>query len=228
MSTFAKTRITRNTPSCLYHYTDAAGAIGIFSDHELWCTRIQYLNDSRELIASILSDELLSKEPGAIAVGLAQVVDRMMHADADLFVLDEDGEALIDPAGQRRPLWMPSTLATLATTASQPMDIDLSANSPLARLPADERGWIEQRRYDLLMPLRARAGGLIGMFGFRVTASLYALTGVVFSILIAWRWRTQLWPARAREVALTETGTPSPVAASHDRHQAPARPASLS
>jgi hypothetical protein len=49
--------------------------------------------------------------------------------------------------------------------------------------------------YSLPLGLLA-AGGLIGAIGFRVTASLYAVTGLVFSVLIAWRWRTQLWPGR--------------------------------
>ena len=40
------------------------------------------------------------------------------------------------------------------------------------------------------------AGGLIGWIGFRATASLYATVGLVFTILIAIRWRASLWQAR--------------------------------
>jgi hypothetical protein len=54
--------------------------------------------------------------------------------------------------------------------------------------------------YSLPLGLLA-AGGLIGAFGFRVTASLYAVTGLVFTVLIAWRWRTQLWPTRLGDIS---------------------------
>jgi MFS family permease len=40
------------------------------------------------------------------------------------------------------------------------------------------------------------AGVLIGSIGFRATASLYALTGLAFTVLIALRWRASLWQAR--------------------------------
>jgi MFS family permease len=40
------------------------------------------------------------------------------------------------------------------------------------------------------------AGGLIGWIGFRTTASLYAMVGLAFTILIAVRWRASLWQAR--------------------------------
>jgi MFS family permease len=54
--------------------------------------------------------------------------------------------------------------------------------------------------YSLPLGLLA-AGGLIGAFGFRATASLYAATGLVFIVLIAWRWRAQLWSARPGDVS---------------------------
>jgi MFS family permease len=40
------------------------------------------------------------------------------------------------------------------------------------------------------------AGGLIGWIGYRATASLYAIVGLVFTILIAIKWRASLWRAR--------------------------------
>ena len=39
------------------------------------------------------------------------------------------------------------------------------------------------------------AGVLIGWIGFRATASLYAIVGLVFTILIAVKWRASLWQA---------------------------------
>lgn len=42
----------------LYHYTDAAGLIGIMTGQSIWSTQIEYLNDASELIYA--RDELLA------------------------------------------------------------------------------------------------------------------------------------------------------------------------
>lgn len=44
------------------------------------------------------------------------------------------------------------------------------------------------------------AGVLIGWIGFAATASLYAVIGAVFTVLIAWRWRRSLWQAHTAAV----------------------------
>jgi hypothetical protein len=46
--------------------------------------------------------------------------------------------------------------------------------------------------YSLPLGLLA-AGPLIDRIGFRGTASLYAIVGIVFTIVIALRWRSDLW-----------------------------------
>ena len=48
--------------------------------------------------------------------------------------------------------------------------------------------------YSLPLGLLA-AGPLIGWIGFRATASLYAIVGIVFTLIIALRWRAVLWRA---------------------------------
>jgi MFS family permease len=40
------------------------------------------------------------------------------------------------------------------------------------------------------------AGVLIGLIGYRATASLYAVVGLAFTVLIAIRWRSSLWQSR--------------------------------
>ena len=40
------------------------------------------------------------------------------------------------------------------------------------------------------------AGLLIGVIGYRATASLYAIVGLAFTVLIAVRWRASLWASR--------------------------------
>jgi hypothetical protein len=46
------------------------------------------------------------------------------------------------------------------------------------------------------------AGGLIGLIGFRATASLYAVVGLAFTVLIALRWRESLWRSPSLAEAL--------------------------
>jgi predicted MFS family arabinose efflux permease len=41
------------------------------------------------------------------------------------------------------------------------------------------------------------SGPLIANFGYPATASLYCLIGIVFTLIIAYRWRAQLWPIDA-------------------------------
>ena len=48
--------------------------------------------------------------------------------------------------------------------------------------------------YSLPLGLLA-AGSLIEWIGFRGTASLYATVGLVFVLIIALRWRADLWRA---------------------------------
>jgi len=50
--------------------------------------------------------------------------------------------------------------------------------------------------YSLPLGLLA-AGLLIGWIGFRATASLYAVVGLVFTVLIAAKWRASLWQSRS-------------------------------
>jgi MFS family permease len=49
--------------------------------------------------------------------------------------------------------------------------------------------------YSLPLGLLA-AGFLIGLIGFRATASVYAVVGIIFTILIAIKWRSALWQSQ--------------------------------
>ena len=40
------------------------------------------------------------------------------------------------------------------------------------------------------------AGALVEVIGFRATVSLYSITGLIFTVLIAVRWRASLWRIR--------------------------------
>ena len=50
--------------------------------------------------------------------------------------------------------------------------------------------------YSLPLGLMA-GGGLINTIGFHATGTFYATTGILLTLLIAWRWRADLWRADA-------------------------------
>jgi hypothetical protein len=62
--------------------------------------------------------------------------------------------------------------------------------------------------YSLPLGLLA-AGLLIGWIGFRATASLYAVVGLIFTVLIAVKWRASLWQSRTL-VPVSEVRDTSP------------------
>lgn len=59
----------RKPPERLYHYTTLSGALGIIGSHSLWLTKIQCLNDTRELrhaldLAKQVASELVENNRG--------------------------------------------------------------------------------------------------------------------------------------------------------------------
>jgi hypothetical protein len=59
--------LERQPPPILYHYTTAAGLLGILKSKEIWATHTQYLNDAREFrhAVSLVKTELEAMLEGA-------------------------------------------------------------------------------------------------------------------------------------------------------------------
>ena len=66
-----------DAPELLYHYTDAAGLIGILSSGSLWATNLRFMNDSRELdhARQLMIDVLHNARSRATAPGQHSVID---------------------------------------------------------------------------------------------------------------------------------------------------------
>jgi hypothetical protein len=60
--------------------------------------------------------------------------------------------------------------------------------------------------YGLPLGLLA-AGTLVGRIGFAATATLYAVTGLVLTILIALRWRSDVWVTRDQQSGISDQGS---------------------
>lgn len=126
------------------------------------------VHDTGALVSTLISTDLVSRTPLEISERLREAVERVMHARADLYVVDDEGAMLRDPAGGRPPLSTTSTLMSLALTDSRPMDVDPVGVA--ARLPDGDRRWLAQGPYTLLMAFKLRDGspaGLLALTGKR-------------------------------------------------------------
>ena len=52
-------------------------------------------------------------------------------------------------------------------------------------------------QHTMSLPGRLISGPLIASFGYRITAALYCMIGIAFTVLITVRWRTDLWRREA-------------------------------
>jgi hypothetical protein len=120
-------------------------------------------HDTQVLLTHLMSGSWLSQTPAAIGERLAQELDAAFHARTDLFVMEPASGDMHRVDGEGQPLHIRSTLATLLTASAEPMPVTLQDESPLARIAAEEKAWLLQGRYVLLVPLRARTSDLIGL-----------------------------------------------------------------
>ena len=123
--------------------------------------REQY--DARLLLTRVMDSDFISQDPAGIASGLADEIDRALHASVDLFVADATRARLVDPRGSGRHLPADSTLVRLAMADSHPMRLDVGPDSVLNRLPASEKAWVTSGRYQLIAGLRTRSGEPAGL-----------------------------------------------------------------
>jgi hypothetical protein len=119
--------------------------------------------DAHLLVTNLVSGELVTGSPAEIADKLRNEIDRTVHARADLFIMDDEGVVLQDPAATRRSLSASSVLLSLAMADAHPMDVQLRGPSPLTRLPEAERTWLESGGYQLLMAIKTRDGAAAGL-----------------------------------------------------------------
>ncbi|HYN06352.1 MAG TPA: protein kinase [Vicinamibacterales bacterium] len=94
-------------------------------------------------------------------------VDRALHVDyVTMLLATSDGTVLRSPDGRIRPLSRSSGLALLAQGDSTSLLVDLeTADSTLRRLPEEERNWLADSGFHLLVPLNASDGSLHGLIG---------------------------------------------------------------
>jgi hypothetical protein len=94
-------------------------------------------------------------------------IDRALHLDHVTVLLATPGGTLLQSAdGRVRPLAQSSGLARLVGGSDAPLVLDLeSVDSTLRRLPEEERNWLADSGFGLLVPLNAGDGSLQGLIG---------------------------------------------------------------
>ena len=94
-------------------------------------------------------------------------IDRALHIEyVTMMLATSDGTVLRSPDGRIRPLSRSSGLALLAQGDTTSLLVDLeTADSTLRRLPEDERNWLADSGFQLLVPLNATDGSLHGLIG---------------------------------------------------------------
>ena len=125
--------------------------------------RDQY--DSRRILAQLVERSRGASNPGELATLMTREVDRALHLESIALLLIEPATGrFVSPAGKVRPLSTASPLASLLGASAEPLDVDLEdQRSALRRLPDEEREWLADGGFELLMPLIASDGRLIGL-----------------------------------------------------------------
>lgn len=120
-------------------------------------------HDAHALLSHLMVSDWITQTPRAIAEALAQELQTVFHARADLYVLDPGPGDLCDPRGGGAVLNMRSTLAALVMASAQPMDVDTARDTALKRIHPSEQQWLNAGPYALLVPLRTRSVDVIGI-----------------------------------------------------------------
>ena len=120
-------------------------------------------HDAHAMLSHVMASDWITQTPRGIAEALAQELEGVFHARADLYVLDPASGDLRDPRGGTASLNVRSTLATLVMATSHPMEADAMGDATLSRIPAPEQEWLKAGPYSLLVPVRTRSVELIGI-----------------------------------------------------------------
>ncbi len=121
--------------------------------------------DARQLISQLVEEARLAASPRELAEQLSGGLERALQLEsAALLALRPETGQLEDPAGFVAPLDPWSPLAARAHARSQPLDLEPRAGRTwLSRLPAADRQWITAHRAQVLVPLAASDGSLLGL-----------------------------------------------------------------
>ena len=127
--------------------------------------REQY--DARQTLTLLVERIRATHGVSDLANLLCREADLALHPESvSLMAFDPRSGLLADPKVRGRRLDASSALATLIASASDPLSVELEdLRSPLLKLPENERYWLVDSGFRLLVPILARDGSLLGLIG---------------------------------------------------------------
>jgi GAF domain-containing protein len=121
--------------------------------------------DSRIILSSLVERSRFAASVEELATLLQTEIDRALHLESvTILSLESDEGSLRSPKGEIRSLQSSSPLVALAEGSTEPLDIDLEdPQSLLRRLSLEDRQWLADGAFRLLVSLIASDGKLIGL-----------------------------------------------------------------
>lgn len=139
-----------------------------------------------QLILTRFVGGLQAENPEELALRVKREIERALHADAELFIVNDARTALRPAVGALTALPASATLVELALNDPRPMDVDVDRpGSALGRLPDAERRWLAQGPFRLIVALRSGAGGVAGLLALSAKRSGLAFSAVDRHLLSA-------------------------------------------
>ena len=127
--------------------------------------------DGREILVSLASRIPFETDPRELVAMVITQVDSAVQPES-ITVLAGEGERLEVISGVRSnltPLARDGGLATLLRWSDEPFEVFLDdERSPVARLPASDRAWLETHQVALLVPVLAGTGDARALIGVLV------------------------------------------------------------
>jgi len=123
--------------------------------------------DARQILSDLADQCRKATTADELVALVCREVDRALHLDyVTVLLATPDGSLFRSPDDRIRALSRSSALALLVKGATTPLAIDLeSPDSTLRRLPEEERVWLGDSGFGLLVPLASGDGSLQGLLG---------------------------------------------------------------
>jgi hypothetical protein len=125
--------------------------------------REQY--DARTILGALIQESRGARSLADFTSGLTAEIDRALHVDRiTVLVPDHSTGRFVAVDGKTEPLPADTPLLALLAGRSDPMDVRLEQPSALvARLPEPDRQWLADGGFQLLVPMLAAGGLLVGL-----------------------------------------------------------------
>ena len=118
--------------------------------------------DTRDVLSRLVSGFHIESREELTAL-IQRELDTALHARVEMFYEDDTHASLQHSENKYTPLSTQSALAALVMSDTRAMEVDLSTQSALTRLPAAELEWLRQGDFRWLVGLRTPGGRCAGL-----------------------------------------------------------------